>query len=134
MGLFNQQLTIYRAAGTGYWENNKYFESPEEEVPAEGNIQPYREGVNNFVTEAGFRATSAIEVYITGTTGDEIRADNDRTSTVADEIEYRGSRYKCIDLQDWTGQTYKGRSLIPNHMLGLFYLKDRIDEVSEVTP
>ena len=130
MSLFNQQLTLYRATGEGYWDGNEYVADPEEEVPVEGNIQPYREGVNNFLTPAGFRATSAIMVYVTGTTGDEIRAENDRLSSVADEIEYRGSRYKCIDLQDWTGQTTNGRSLIPNHMLGLFYQKDKITEVT----
>ena len=130
ISLFNKQITLYRAGGEGYWENNEYFESPETEVPCEGSIQPYREGVNNFLTDAGFRATSAIEVYITGNTGDEIRADNDRLKTIADELEYRGSRYKCIDLQDWTGHSSNGRTLIPNHMLGLFYLKDKITEVS----
>lgn len=130
IGLFNRPLTLYRATSGGYWENNEYFEGEEEEVSCEGNIQPYREGVNNFLTHAGFRATSAIEVYVTGDTGDEIRSDNDRTNTVADEIVYRGSRYKCIDLQDWTGHSIGGLSLITNHMLGLFYLKDNITEVT----
>lgn len=129
ISLFNQEITLYRAGGVGYWEGNEYYESPEQTVTVEGNIQPYRAGVNNFVTPAGFRATSAVEVYVTGNTGDEIRSENDRSGSVADEIEYRGSRYKCIDLQDWTGQTTNGRSLIPNHMLGLFYQKDKITEV-----
>ena len=129
ISLFNQEITLYRAGGVGYWEGNEYYESPEQAVTVEGNIQPYREGVNNFVTPAGFRATSAVEVYVTGNTGDEIRADNDRISTIADEVVYQGSRYKCIDLQNWTGQSSGGRSLIPNHMLGLFYLKDKVSEV-----
>lgn len=123
--LFDKDITIFRPTA-GYWtDSNEYVDGGEVEIPYRGNIQSYREGVNNFLTEAGFRATSAIEVYIQGNTGDEIRAEDDRLSIVADEVDYRGSRYKCIDLQDWTGQSADGRMLDMNHMLGLFYQKDK---------
>ena len=129
MDLFNQNITLYRQS-SGYWDaNNNYVEGAEIPIPRTGNIQPYRDGVNNFLTPAGFRAVSAIRVYVVGDTGDEIRTENDRLGTLADEIEYKGLRYKCIDLADWTGQTYSATSLIPNHMLGLFYEKDKIGDV-----
>lgn len=124
--LFDKEITLYRQTAGTWTDANEYVDGGEEPILCMGNIQPYREGVNNFLTEGGFRATSAIEVYVLGDTGDEIRAENDRISQVADEVEYKGSRYKCIDLQDWTGQSYLGLELSMNHMVGLFYLKDKI--------
>ena len=129
--LFNRDITLYRAIDGGYWtDDNEYVDGGEEEVVVKGSIQPYREGVNNFLTPAGFRAVSAVFVYAEGNTGGELIADDDRSSTIGDEIVYRGTRYKCIDLQDWTGHDTNGRVLNSNHMLGVFYQKDKLSEVN----
>ena len=123
ISLFNRVETLSRNdGGTQYID----FEVvPEEDYPVEieCNIQPYRDGKNTLKLPDGFRSVYAIEIR----SPSELRANDELEDWMADEIVYEGRTFYCLDVANWTGHSTGGISLIPNHYLGLFYRRDKVD-------
>lgn len=123
ISLFNRVETISRNDGGTQYIDFEVVPSADYPVEIECNIQPYRDGNNNLKLPDGFRGIYAIEIR----TPSELRANDELEEWMADEIVYEGRTFYCLDVANWTGHSTGGVSLIPNHYLGLFYRRDKVD-------
>lgn len=123
ISLFNRVETINRNDGGTEYIDFEVVPSEDYQVEIECNIQPYRDGKNTLKLPDGFRSVYAIEVR----TPSELRSNDEFDDWMADEIEYEGRTFYCLDVANWTGHSTGGISLIPNHYLGLFYRRDKVD-------
>ncbi len=123
ISLFNRVETISRNDGGTQYVDFEVVPSEDYTVDIECNIQPYRDGKNNLKLPDGFRSVYAIEIR----TPSELRANDELEEWMADEIVYEGRTFYCLDVANWTGHSTGGVSLIPNHYLGLFYRRDKVD-------
>ncbi|ATN93393.1 hypothetical protein [Pseudoalteromonas phage J2-1_QLiu-2017] len=113
--LFNQDIDIFRATGDGYWtEDHEYVSGGETTVSIKGSLQPYREGSDSFVTEGGWTTQNTIVIY----SDTELQAYDQNLDIEGDEVLYKGSRYVCRQLKD-----YSHAGFLP-HWVGLFHKKD----------
>jgi hypothetical protein len=121
MSLFNRDEDIIRSVSKGYLNEYEEFVAGQTTlIPIKCNIQPYREGTNSFITEAGVRTMDVIIVYTPST----LQASDEDTDIVGDQLMYKGRSYFCKDLEQWDEQDLGGTSLIPVHNVGYFYRKD----------
>lgn len=123
ISLFNRVETINRNDGGTQYIDFEVVPSEDYPVDIECNIQPYRDGKNTLKLPDGFRSVYAIEIR----SPSELRANDELEDWMADEIVYEGRTFYCLDVANWTGHSTGGISLIPNHYLGLFYRRDKID-------
>ena len=123
ISLFNRVETISRNDGGTQYIDFEVVPAEDYLVEIECNIQPYRDGKNNLKLPDGFRSVYAIEIR----TPSELRANDELEEWMADEIVYEGRTFYCLDVANWTGHSTGGVSLIPNHYLGLFYRRDKVD-------
>ena len=112
-------IKVYRTTGAGYLDENDNSVTGESEVDANVIIQPYRDGESTFTLESGMQTSYAIVVH---SDIPLFPADDQDGGRVADEVEYKGKRYFCSELADWTGY---GLTLVENYT-GLFYRKDKL--------
>ena len=123
MDLFNRSETVIRPTGEGYYdEDMNFIASNDSDVTIDCNIQPYKEGKSSFLLEDGFRSNHAKIVY---SKQKLILADKE-DDTLADEMVIDGHTYYLKDMQDWTGQTLRTTSLVPEHYECLFMRKDTV--------
>jgi hypothetical protein len=121
IALFNRKSTVTRTTSKGYInDDEEYVSGSSSEITIDCNIQPFREGVNNFNSDTGYRTISSIKVY----SQQKLVATDDTSKIVGDQLTYEGIEYFCKNLERWDGQTSAGTSLIPEHWLGYFHKKD----------
>lgn len=123
ISLFNRVETLSRNDGGTEYIDFEVVPSEDYPVEIECNIQPYRDGKNTLKLPDGFRSVYAIEIR----TPSELRSNDEFDDWMADEIVYEGRTFYCLDVANWTGHSSGGTSLIPNHYLGLFYRRDKVD-------
>ena len=123
ISLFNRVETLSRNDGGTEYIDFEVVPSEDYPVEIECNIQPYRDGKNTLKLPDGFRSVYAIEIR----TPSELRSNDEFDDWMADEIVYEGRTFYCLDVANWTGHSSGGISLIPNHYLGLFYRRDKVD-------
>jgi hypothetical protein len=123
ISLFNRVETLSRNDGGTQYIDFEVVPSEDYPVDIECNIQPYRDGKNTLKLPDGFRSVYAIEIR----SPSELRANDELEDWMADEIVYEGRTFYCLDVANWTGHSTGGISLIPNHYLGLFYRRDKVD-------
>ena len=123
ISLFNRVETLSRNDGGTQYIDFEVVPAEDYPVEIECNIQPYRDGKNTLKLPDGFRSVYAIEVR----SPSELRANDEVEDWMADEIVYEGRTFYCLDVANWTGHSTSGISLIPNHYLGLFYRRDKVD-------
>lgn len=123
ISLFNRVETLSRNDGGTQYIDFEVVPAEDYPVEIECNIQPYRDGKNTLKLPDGFRSVYAIEVR----SPSELRANDELEDWMADEIVYEGRTFYCLDVANWTGHSTGGVSLIPNHYLGLFYRRDKVD-------
>lgn len=123
ISLFNRVETINRNDGGTQYIDFEVVPAEDYPVDIECNIQPYRDGKNTLKLPDGFRSVYAIEIR----SPSELRANDELEDWMADEIVYEGRTFYCLDVANWTGHSTGGISLIPNHYLGLFYRRDKVD-------
>lgn len=115
--------TVYRADSSSYYlDENRNPVYDETQVPILCSIQPYQDGNNTFRVPEGFNSIYGIVVL----TESEIVTKDELNETVADEIEYQGNRFVCVDLAFWGGY---GLEIIPDYYKCLFYRRDKLGAV-----
>jgi len=119
INLFNRSETIMRSDPASLYYENGVPVIEKNPIPITCNIQPYRDGDNIFRTPEGMSSLYGIMVY----SKEKLYTTDDLNDTLADELEYNGNTFACVDLADFTGHAM---SDIPQHWLGLFYRKDKM--------
>lgn len=119
MTLFNRTETVMRTDHDSLYYDNGVPIVEKTPVTITCNIQPYRDGDNIFRTPEGITSLYGIMVY----SKEKLITTDEVNNTIADELDYNGNTFACIDLADFTGHAV---SSIPQHWLGLFYRKDKM--------
>ncbi len=121
--LFNRSETVIRPTGEGYYDDDMNFIATNEgNVTIDCNIQPYKKGNTSLLLEDGFRSSDAKIVF----SKQQLILADKKDDTLADEMIIDGDLYYLADMMDWTGQTLRTVSLIPEHYEGLFIRRDEV--------
>lgn len=114
---------VYRSDTSSYYlDENRNPVYAETEVPILCSIQPYQDGNNTFRVPEGFNSIYGIVVF----TETKIITKDELNDTVADEIEFEGHRFVCVDYAPWVGY---GLSTIPDFYKCLFYRRDKLGTI-----
>lgn len=119
MNLYRSRIDILRTTeSTGYFDENENWVDGvgQTSIPIKCSIQPYNKGRHRIELPEGVRADSAIIIY----TGVQIFNQDDLTSRSADELIYKGNKFECFDVEDWTEHGLKS-----DHIKALFIRKDK---------
>lgn len=115
--------TVYRSDSSSYYlDENRNPVYAETQVPILCSIQPYQDGNNTFRVPEGFNSIYGIVVF----TETKIITKDELNDTVADEIEFEGNRFVCVDYAPWTGY---GLLSIPDFYKCLFYRRDKLGSI-----